>query len=647
LKLSTVYSNYGDPTTSIVTAEAGVALAPDDAVATRLRLEGNLAITRTWLTQNLSAVADECRRISDEASALGLEHFAAIGRHNAGCALLRLGQFEDALHNLEQAAAVWSDQPTSPFADNAELVTAMLALGQIDRARAAASDAVVRTAPWPRPHADALAGQAGVLINDGRASEAVAALEVARGYRPFLGGLHAVVDSRLIEALFLANRSAEITQAAKQFDIHTPDPRHAAESCAARGIAMHERTDCQGECLDLISELDAAEEHGELSTAAWGRVKFGILALRHGGRAGSRWAWEAVIRAQSMGLWPSLRSWLRLYAPYASSLIRTPDGSRTLAALSAFDPDAWRPSLIPVLKVAKGNDRTIVIETISRIANRDVLAQLAGLPGSDVANLRRHLQYLQAPRLFLRTMGGVALHRAAWDGPQISIEKKRVRMLLAVLAAHHGSNLSRDVALDILWPDAAADSAINSLNQTVFQLRRYIDSGYRGGPSPEYVISTSDHIGLNPDLVHTDLSEIRKLPSRLATGDWRGRQEVALRAIRLIRGEFLADLRYEDWANRQQLSIHADIREKLLPIALAAGTSFELDVAAQAATALLQLDPFDEGAILALAHCLSRSGRRAAARKMVVDFLRKLESELDLQPTADFQSQAAGLGMVN
>jgi DNA-binding SARP family transcriptional activator len=626
-------------------ADDGLALLPPDAHATRLRLEGNIAITRTWLTQPLEAVATECQRIGDEASALGLEHFAAIGRHNAGCALLRLGRFEPALRSLEQAATVWGDQPTSPFADNAELVMAMLALGQVDRARAAAAEAVVRTAPWPRPHADALAGQASVLINDGRPHDAVSALEVARSYRPYLGGLHAVVDSRLIEALFLAERGGEISEVAKQFEIHIPDPRHAAESCAARAIGLHFGGKCQKECVALAEELDIAEAHGEVSTAASGRVKVGILALEHGGRADSRWAWEAVQRARTLGLWPSLRTWLRRYAPYANSLIRVPDGAQTLAALCAFDPDSWRPSLIPILRIAKGNDRAIILETISRVANRDVLAQLAGIAGPDVAKLRRHLQFLQAPRLFLRTMGGVVLHRAAWDGPQVIIEKKRVRMLLAVLAAHHGSTLSRDIALDILWPEAGADSAVNSLNQTVFQLRRFIDPEYRGGSSPDYVVSTSDHIGLNPDLVHTDLGEFRKLPSRLAATDWHGRQAVAMRAIRLIKGEFLADLRYEDWANRQQLSIHADIRERLLPIALSAGTSFDVEVSAQAATALLQLDPFDEGAILALADCLSRSGRRAAARKMIGDFLGKLERELDLEPSPEFRTQAAGIGV--
>ncbi len=140
-------------------------------------------------------------------------------------------------------------------------------------------------------------------------------------------------------------------------------------------------------------------------------------------------------------------------------------------------------------------------------------------------------------------------------------------MLLAVLAGHVGTTLNRDVALDILWPEADPDLAVNSLNQTVFQLRRYIDPDYRGGESAEYIVSTTDKVGLNPELVHTDLAEIARLPERLAAGDWHHRQATASRAIRLVHGEFLADLRYEEWVARQQLSVHGRIRESLLPIA--------------------------------------------------------------------------------
>jgi DNA-binding SARP family transcriptional activator len=190
------------------------------------------------------------------------------------------------------------------------------------------------------------------------------------------------------------------------------------------------------------------------------------------------------------------------------------------------------------------------------------------------------------------------------------------------------------MAIDLLWPDADGDSAINSLNQTVFQLRRVLDPGYRQGESPEYVISSAEQVGLAGSLVHTDIMEIRKLPDRLAKGTWDQRQEVARRAIALVKGEFLADLRYEAWANRLQIGIHNEVRARLLPIALQSSASFEIQVALDAATALVAIDPFDEAATLALADCLSRSGRRIAARRLLVGYADQLRSELDEEPSS-------------
>jgi DNA-binding SARP family transcriptional activator len=484
-------------------------------------------------------------------------------------------------------------------------------------------------------------------MHDGRLDDAIAALEAARTHAPFLGGLHAVVNSRLVEALFLAGRHSDIPTIAAEFTTLVPDPRHSAESAAARAIGVHVSSNCDGECQLMRDELATAEAHGEIATAVWGRVKLARLALEHGGAANQSWAWHSIEEARRLGLWTSLKAWLRTLTRYAPSMLRTRDGAVTLAALSAFDPDAWRGSLVTVLPAAKGNDRRVVIEAISRTANRETLDLLGPMPEPDVAVLRRQLRYLQAPRLFLRTLGGVALHRASWEGPVITIDKKRVRMLLAVLAGHFGSILSRDVALEILWPEADPVSAVNSLNQTVFQLRRFVDPAYRGGESPEYVLSTSEQIGLNPELVLTDLAEIRKLPNRLAAADWQSRQSIASRAIKLVNGEFLADLRYEDWAYRQQMSIHSEIRECLLPIAQKTGTSYTAEVSGQAAAALLRLDPFDEAAILALADCLTQAGRRGAARGVIVEFLSRLESDLDLEPTPQFRAAMVGLGVVN
>ena len=255
------------------------------------------------------------------------------------------------------------------------------------------------------------------------------------------------------------------------------------------------------------------------------------------------------------------------------------------------------------------------------------------ISGRDVADARRQLLHAQAARIYLRTFGGIALRRGSWNGPPVVIEKRRVRALLAVLAAHAHTMLTRDMATDILWPEADGDSAVNNLNQTVFQLRRYLDPAYRQGESPEYVTSSAEQVALSPELIHTDLQEIRRLPGRLAMATWDQRQDAATRAISLVRGEFLADLRYEPWASRLQLSVHNEVRAQLLPIAQQPGVSFGVQVAMDAASALVTIDPFDEAATLALADCLSSSGRRIAARELLLRYAEDIRKELDESPS--------------
>ena len=203
-------------------------------------------------------------------------------------------------------------------------------------------------------------------------------------------------------------------------------------------------------------------------------------------------------------------------------LDRTADLGRCGSALpaGAFDPEGWRDALVVTIRLATGRDREQLLESLSRLANKSTLDALRRIDGHDVADLRRRLQTVQATRLFLRTFGRMSLHRGDWNGSQINVDKKRVRMLLALLAARAHTDLSRDPCVEFLWPEADADAAINNLNQTVFQLRRYIDPDYRGGESPEYVTSTSDQISLNQDLVYTDLAELRRLPQRLDGSDW-------------------------------------------------------------------------------------------------------------------------------
>jgi DNA-binding SARP family transcriptional activator len=555
-----------------------------------------------------------------------------------------MGRYSEAVQSLQSAARFWSDPPTSPFADNYELVAALLSVGDIVEARQVARDALLRTRPWRRPYALAHFGLAAVHLVDGRLSDAIAAVEEAVREPQALGpGFLANISAFLVEALFLADESdSRIAEVYSRFAADPTDPRYDAELIPARAIAAHRKQECRGSCLDLIPDFENATRMGAADTVLVGEVKTGVLALAHGRRIMARRAWLAVAQAVDSGIALRLRPWLRLYAPKAVAALALPGGAALLGRLADADPEGWRVALLEALPQSNESDRPVLLAAITKHANRESIMALRDIGGRDVAEARRRLQHVRAARLYLRTFGGVSLHRGDWTGPALPIEKKRVRMLLAVLAARSHVALTRDMVIDTLWPTADADAAINNLNQTVFQLRRYIDSEYRGGESPEYVISSSDQVSLNPELIRTDLEEVMRLPQRLSGTDWGRQQATARRTISLIRGEFLADLRYEEWTAIQQITVHNEVRDRLLPIAQAPATQFEVDVSVQAASALIALDPYDEAAVLALADCLSRSGRRVAARDLVVDYARRLQAELEDGPSDDLAKAIQG-----
>ena len=348
LKLSTVYSNYGDTERAAQAAEAGVAIVPPDAVSTRLRLEGNVALTRLWHTGPLQAVVSECERIAKRASDLGMEHFAAIGHHNAGEMQLRMGLVPQALANLEKAARYWSETPTNPFAFNEDLTTALLLDGQTDRARAFATDAIRRTSPWPRPRAHALHAWARVLASEGRFDQAITVIHEATADPTVLGGGNSLFLSALIEFLYLSGRPREeVIEARARLEAGPPiDPRYAAEIAPARSLADHFGQTCGGRCQARLHELDEAEASGATYVATLGRVKIGALALEHPPKRAKVEAWRALSAAVSHGFIAPMRWWVRKYADHGRLALELPNGAELMATLLRGDPEGWRSCVL-------------------------------------------------------------------------------------------------------------------------------------------------------------------------------------------------------------------------------------------------------------------------------------------------------------
>jgi DNA-binding SARP family transcriptional activator len=113
---------------------------------------------------------------------------------------------------------------------------------------------------------------------------------------------------------------------------------------------------------------------------------------------------------------------------------------------------------------------------------------------------------------------------------------------------------TRDQVLDAIWPDLTPELASNSLNQTVYFLRRVFEPLYRDDSSPGYVSSDTDMVWLDPELVTADSRECLALLRSQAAA---GLEDTAARLADLYVGRFALDFEYEDWAATYRDHLHA------------------------------------------------------------------------------------------
>ncbi|MDP9270424.1 MAG: winged helix-turn-helix domain-containing protein [Chloroflexota bacterium] len=643
IKLGTLFSHWGDPVRGSQAASEALALAPPEARDLRLRAEGNLVLTRQWLEEPLAETQRSLMRLTAEALQLGFDHYAALGFHNLGQLQLEMGNLDHSLKSLERAAAFWGQATRSPFADNSILVTALLIHGEKERADYFAKRGMVATAGWPRIHAEASTGMARVHMAMGRFGDAKDVLATYANSAIDLGASSEMVLIHHVEAKLLSREfDAELSVVVDQLTGRRLDPRLAPTTLATLAAAEHALGRCGDRCgVDAWDTARGWANRGGAFAAADAIVRVGPVLLDHS-RAGAGTAVsKALAEATRIGSIWYHRHWLRMLAPFARSIAQE-SGGMVLAALVDADPGAWAgPIITDVLPSLDSNDREIVLRTIERRSDPTIIPLLANIgPASDIAQLRSRLVARHATRLYIATFGKLLVHRGGWKGPAVEITKKRERLLLSFLVAHFGQSLSREQVLDALWPEAPPSAAVNNLNQTVFQLRRQFDRSYRDGQSPQYVVSTLEAVGLNPDLVKVDSFEIERRFEGLSGSSLPDDSFVRF-LLQSLRGQFLQECLYEDWATQPRQRMHRALRTSLMPAALA--RDLPPDNRVGLAACLVALDDFDEAAHIAMARALADSGRRIAGEQLLRGLIRRIEHEFSEPAPPELASAIAHL----
>ena len=188
--------------------------------------------------------------------------------------------------------------------------------------------------------------------------------------------------------------------------------------------------------------------------------------------------------------------------------------------------------------------------------------------------------------------------------------RRKVLALLCFLLTRPDMSSTRDQVLDALWPELDPADALNSLNQTVYFLRRVLEERYVDDLSPGYLHHDSDLIWLDTELVTSRSNDCRRLIKSFSHTP-EPYQVSAL--VAAYQGRFALDFEYEEWAAPYRDWLHAsylEIVERAVNDDIETG---HFDRGINLARRVLDVDPTAEHVEVSLLRLYRASGAHAAA----------------------------------
>lgn len=242
--------------------------------------------------------------------------------------------------------------------------------------------------------------------------------------------------------------------------------------------------------------------------------------------------------------------------------------------------------------------------------------------------LGKRLARRLAPKVVVEDQGRVAIVIGSRVVPGTEVRRK-VLAALCFLLSRPDFSATRDQVLDALWPDLDPDVALNSLNQTVYFLRRVFEPEYKEEVSPEYLHHDSDVLWLDRGLVSARSGDCWALV-RLASSE--PAPEQLERLSESYQAKFALDFAYEDWAAGYRDGLHASYLQLMEAAVTADMASGHFDRAIRLARRALEVDPDAEELELSLLRLYRQTGAHSAAAEQYGHYAAAIRSELGVEP---------------
>ena len=411
-----------------------------------------------------------------------------------------------------------------------------------------------------------------------------------------------------------------------------------------------------------IAEVDPAASGVVLGQAAMIHVTSAYVAVAAGLSDGITKAREASLAAKIQGAehwrrvaeilrasctsgdeFGTVISWVGASSPWNVTFVADVVGRRldefdepTLAVIAdaaRIHPRRWRYVLRDQVAVSSSGGGLNAARLLESIGDRTDIKRLRAfakrhrrLPGA--SPLGRGLARRLADKVFIEDQARVTIHVADRQLAGSAIRRK-VLALLCFLLTKPDLAATRDQVLDALWPDLDPLDAVNSLNQTVYFLRRILEEDYVDDLSPGYLHHDSDLIWFDRDLVTSRSNECRRLIKALPPVP---SPDQVFELTEQYAGRFALDFEYEEWAAPYRDWLHASFLEVVERAVTSDIETGHFERGIRLARRVLDIDPGAEQVEVSLLRLYRASGAHAAAAEQYGHYAALVREQLGIDP---------------
>jgi DNA-binding SARP family transcriptional activator len=235
----------------------------------------------------------------------------------------------------------------------------------------------------------------------------------------------------------------------------------------------------------------------------------------------------------------------------------------------------------------------------------------------------------ETPLLSMRLLGGFHVQRAGAASAVSDWQRRSAKTLTKLLATCPGHRLHREEVLDILWPGADVESALNSLGKALHAARHAFEPDLPRRMDSAYLRMTDAMLTLRTEHVVIDADRFEQLARTALLGHDAAAYESALAAYG---GELLPEDRYAEWCAERRNTL-AELRIRvLLGLAVVLEDCGSCNLAADRLRTVLAQDPTREEVHRRLMRLYAEMGTPDQAIRQFQLCQEVLRRELSLTP---------------